>query len=296
MRDLIERLIEVEDLAQRTYGAAAQSFAGTVGIVDFLEHQAEDEGLHRLTLQHALAILDSGDSRIAPSAFGTDPETAQVAVAALTGLQEKLAGTGGISPAELAALVETAESSEWNDLFLYVMEVLQSLGREFEVAAAEIQEHRESVDRFVRLVGDARTAPGPLATIRNVWTPTLLVVDDEPAITRLLEAIFRKEYRVLLAANGREALDLLVARHFDAIISDIDMPVLDGIECFRKAVVLDPSIRGRFVFHAGMEGHGAFLEAEGVPLLVKPSPISEIRRTVRTIVEHAHLGTRRHAV
>lgn len=205
---------------------------------------------------------------------------------ALEQIQRRLAGTNRLSAAELALLVEEAESSEWNDLFVYVMEVLQSLGREFQVAAAEIQEHRDTIDAFV-----ATTIASPelvrLRADRKVWTRTVLVIEDDVAVAKLLEAVFRREFRVVVAANGREALDLLNAGHFDAIISDVEMPVMDGIECFRRALAIDPSIRRRFIFHTTVEGRETFFAETDVPVLSKPSPLSEIQHRVRQVIQHA---------
>ena len=64
---------------------------------------------------------------------------------------------------------------------------------------------------------------------------TILVVDDEPEITKLVRAYLEGAgYRVLMAKDGREAL--LVARHEkpDLIILDLTMPEMDGLEFTRR--------------------------------------------------------------
>ena len=59
---------------------------------------------------------------------------------------------------------------------------------------------------------------------------TLLVVDDNQELAEFLSEIFSaKYYRVLTAANGEEALKIAVKSNPDIIISDIMMPVMDGI-------------------------------------------------------------------
>src|SRR5437879_525250 len=59
----------------------------------------------------------------------------------------------------------------------------------------------------------------------------LLVVDDDAVIRQLLDELLREEgYDVDLAADGREALDLLVAEPPDAVVLDLMMPVLDGYD------------------------------------------------------------------
>jgi DNA-binding NtrC family response regulator len=60
---------------------------------------------------------------------------------------------------------------------------------------------------------------------------TILIVDDEANIRRILQAVFEREgYRVLTAASGRLALDVLACDSADALVSDIIMPDMDGNE------------------------------------------------------------------
>ena len=63
----------------------------------------------------------------------------------------------------------------------------------------------------------------------------VLVVDDEPAVRRALERALRLEsYDVTLAADGEEALDALATEPVDAVVLDILMPKLDGLEVCRR--------------------------------------------------------------
>jgi two-component system, OmpR family, response regulator MprA len=63
----------------------------------------------------------------------------------------------------------------------------------------------------------------------------ILVVDDEPAVRRALERALRLDsYDVGLAADGEEALDALASQPADAVILDVLMPRLDGLEVARR--------------------------------------------------------------
>ena len=57
---------------------------------------------------------------------------------------------------------------------------------------------------------------------------TVLFVDDEPLITYALKAIFRKNYEVLTANNGKDALEILEENNVDVIVSDQVMPKMLG--------------------------------------------------------------------
>lgn len=60
---------------------------------------------------------------------------------------------------------------------------------------------------------------------------TILVVDDSPVITRTIGFVLRQHgFRVLAAANGRQALALLETSPVDLVIADVTMPVMDGWE------------------------------------------------------------------
>jgi two-component system KDP operon response regulator KdpE len=61
-------------------------------------------------------------------------------------------------------------------------------------------------------------------------SPTILVIDDDPRIRRLLQLNLQAEgYTVLTAASGREGLDLLVTQQPDALILDLILPDMDGL-------------------------------------------------------------------
>lgn len=60
---------------------------------------------------------------------------------------------------------------------------------------------------------------------------SVLYIDDEPALLDSGAVFLERsgELLVTTVTNGREALHLMEARHFDAIVSDYQMPEMDGI-------------------------------------------------------------------
>ena len=59
----------------------------------------------------------------------------------------------------------------------------------------------------------------------------VLVADDEAAMTRALEALLKREhYSVDVVNNGQDALDYGLAENYDALVLDIMMPKLDGLQ------------------------------------------------------------------
>ena len=71
----------------------------------------------------------------------------------------------------------------------------------------------------------------------------ILVVDDDENILALIKTILtQKDYQVKTALNGELAVSLLMQEHFDAIITDAVMPLLDG-NALAKKVKNDPKLK-----------------------------------------------------
>lgn len=67
---------------------------------------------------------------------------------------------------------------------------------------------------------------------------TILCVDDETDNVEALERLFRRQYRVLKATSGQEALDLLAKNQVTVIISDQRMPQMSGVEFLAESIKL----------------------------------------------------------
>src|ERR1041385_3042280 len=71
----------------------------------------------------------------------------------------------------------------------------------------------------------------------------VLVVDDEESMRHVLSVILREAgYQVSTAADGEEALKLIRERPFDAVVSDVRMPRLDGMSLLKKTLELSPQV------------------------------------------------------
>ena len=63
----------------------------------------------------------------------------------------------------------------------------------------------------------------------------ILVVDDESGIRFLLsEVLQNRGFEVSLASDGQESLDKLEHDHFDLVVTDINMPRLDGVAMLKR--------------------------------------------------------------
>ncbi len=81
----------------------------------------------------------------------------------------------------------------------------------------------------------------------------LLVDDEEPLRSNLSRYLTGLGYEVLTAANGRDALDIVEESEIDLLITDINMPEMDGIEVLRAL-----RAKGTMVPVIAMSGGGVF--------------------------------------
>src|SRR5437660_8457599 len=120
--------------------------------------------------------------------------------------------------------------------------------------------------------------------MRNGGDPSILVVDDDPDILQTLALCLSTEgYRVLMASNGKEALDMLAKERPNAILLDLMMPVMDGWQFvaelekrgWRKAPLLILSA------DRAVQGHASKLRAEAH--LAKPFDLDELLGKVQQL-------------
>lgn len=90
------------------------------------------------------------------------------------------------------------------------------------------------------------------------------------------------EAEVDIASDGRQGLDHLRRKTFDAVISEIDLPIMDGIDMYIQALRLGVAPRGKYIFLTASlrPDYRLFLEMQKVTVLRKPASITQIRQAV----------------
>ncbi|MFT5992110.1 MAG: signal transduction histidine kinase/ActR/RegA family two-component response regulator [Flavobacteriales bacterium] len=101
--------------------------------------------------------------------------------------------------------------------------------------------------------------------------PTLLVIDDDQLVARVVAMMCGSDFHTRVELNSREALRLLQDEHFDAVICDIMMPIMNGWDMLARLERAHPGIRSRFVMMTGASAErDRPAELLGVPVLEKP--------------------------
>ncbi len=124
----------------------------------------------------------------------------------------------------------------------------------------------------------------------------ILVVDDEEAVRESLRRALQLEgYDVELASDGAEALDLLAAEPAqpDAIVLDVLMPRLDGLEVARELRREGNSVPILMLTaRAAVDDRVAGLDAGADDYLVKPFALEELRARLRALLRRSGEGGR----
>jgi CheY-like chemotaxis protein len=116
----------------------------------------------------------------------------------------------------------------------------------------------------------------------------ILLADDDAAARDLVERALASEgHRVVATADGAEALERLqnAPGQFDLLISDVQMPGLDGIELIETAVTLAPKLR--VIVMSGFSDEldrTAHLKSKIAHVIAKPFTLEEVRSAVKGVL------------
>ena len=130
-----------------------------------------------------------------------------------------------------------------------------------------------------------------LSTEAGTSVTRLLLVDDEAEIADLQRQFLESEgYEVVVAESGAIALEMLAEARFDAVISDLRMPDIDGAALWRALGERWPQLRPRLLFVTGdslSTGAAEFFAQAGCPSLLKPFTKGELLAAVRRLLSDA---------
>ena len=113
----------------------------------------------------------------------------------------------------------------------------------------------------------------------------LLAEDDESMRSFLKKALEKAGHVVVDAGQGDEALTELQLREFDLLLTDIVMPVMDGIELARRASEIDPDMKIMFITgFAAVALNPANKTPEDAKVLSKPFHLKDLVNEVDRMI------------
>ena len=121
----------------------------------------------------------------------------------------------------------------------------------------------------------------------------ILVVDDEPDLEHLMTQRLRRDvragrYQLAFAHNGVEALAMLEQdRDIDMVLSDINMPEMDGLALLDQIPKVDPNIRAVIVSAYGdMQNIRTAMNRGAFDFVTKPIDFNDLRITIDKTLKH----------
>ena len=116
--------------------------------------------------------------------------------------------------------------------------------------------------------------------------PKILIVDDDAAISGLLYDLLSEKYECNTASSADEAFQYLEVENYDAILTDIAMPGVSGVELLKRVQLKDKDTPVILISGKGSEQDSAPLLALGAfAYVTKPFSFDEIEQLVERAVQ-----------
>lgn len=110
----------------------------------------------------------------------------------------------------------------------------------------------------------------------------VLLVDDEQDFTEVLsERLESRGVKVDVSSSGERALEMAEEAGYDAVVLDLAMPGMDGIETLKRMVKMNPKLQvilltGQGTLEAGVEA----MRSGAMEFMTKPAPIDELMEKI----------------
>ena len=124
---------------------------------------------------------------------------------------------------------------------------------------------------------------------------TILVVDDEAGLRRVLERILtRHGYRVLTAGSAETAYELLISEEADALLLDIHLPTMSGLALYLAIIHRWPALEGRIAIMTGdaeADEVRTWLEHHRCTVIRKPFNLDQVTEWVAAVLQQRGRST-----
>lgn len=122
--------------------------------------------------------------------------------------------------------------------------------------------------------------------------PRILVVDDDATIRAMLTEFLSERYSVTAASSGLDALKILESASFDLVLSDINMPGINGFETVRRIRALHAETKIALITDYNVDSYIKMALDENITnIIVKNAPfqVEELYRTIDNLLTGANV-------
>ena len=131
--------------------------------------------------------------------------------------------------------------------------------------------------------------PTPATADADADAYRLLIVEDNIELLMLLNQLLSAKYHVMTAGNGKEALDIVQKEPVDLIVSDVMMPVMDGMELTRQ-IKGDPNLQHLPIIlltaKTQEEDRNEALQIGADSYITKPFKLGDLELRINNIIEN----------
>lgn len=282
MNEIISWLMDVEAAAHILYYEGTNYFKENAKLSEFLMEMSEDENFHYQTIKNLNDLISNTKIKFVSNIKIDDNIKNRV----LTPLKYKLEllRNKTLTERDMYGCLISTEFSEWNDIFIYVINSIVNQKIAMQIIPAKIQRHLVKLEHFFKSDDRLKGYYNELLNIPKFWNYKILVVEDDKTISALLRSILGKKYPMIdVAENGEEAYRLYENNYYDAIICDIDMPIMTGIEFYKKIKPMKSFDNESIIFLTGGV-HDEFFEENKVKHVLKPFSLQVLLDEVEKIL------------
>jgi CheY-like chemotaxis protein len=277
MREIIGWLSDIEKSSSSFYKKLS-SMTQNENLKIFLLKLSNDESEHYRYMSRGLSLLEEKNIDV-NSDIIMDQKTKDK-IEKLISFSDDF--NGYLGDEDIYDRIITIEFSEWNDIFLYVTVFLKRLSVEYQAAASDIQKHLDRIKLFFKSDGIDKKYYDRITGFDTVWETRILIVDDTESIVSFLNLFCRRFGVVDIAYNGAEAFKKTKMNYYDLIISDIDMPLCNGIEFYIQHSKNDVGLKEKFIFMSG-NSPPEFIVDKGIYFLKKPFSIDDLNGKIKSV-------------
>ena len=119
--------------------------------------------------------------------------------------------------------------------------------------------------------------------------PSILIIEDEIAVGKVCSRVLEFEgYAVTLVTNGLEAKNEVQLKHFDACLTDIRLPVINGLDFYEFLAKQYPALAQKTIFMTGDimgKDINKFFDEISIPYLLKPFTSLQLIAAIKRLLK-----------
>jgi signal transduction histidine kinase len=149
--------------------------------------------------------------------------------------------------------------------------------------------------KLVEHVKPAATQQRAITAPTDVAKGTILLAEDDVRLAEMIADVLGEEYIVRIANDGAAALELAKQHHPELLITDVDMPIMDGIELAKRFREVSNDRLSPIIILSAMKDLGtrvAGLDAGAVDYVTKPFDPAELMARVRSQFRQREMAVR----